>query len=153
MEFREEQGTFPSSTWERGQCTALRSEALAPDATRKHLSFVATSFISEQIVPVDASFDTTGMAQGEPGLPQKFRWRKREFIVAEVLERWKEHGDCRHGSGERYVRKHGYRVRTMDGTVMRLYFQRSAGRGKLSGKSRWWIQSIEGSTRGAIASR
>jgi hypothetical protein len=104
---------------------------------------VATSFISEPIVPVDASFDTGGMAQGEPGLPQKFRWRNKEFMVAEVLERWKEHGDCRHGSGERYVRKHGYRIRTVDGPVMRLYFHRSSGRGKLSGKSRWWIQSVE----------
>ena len=101
------------------------------------------SFISEAIVPVDASFDTSGMALGEPGLPQKFHWRKKEYIVAEVLERWKEHGDCRNGSGERYVRKHGYRVRTTNDTFMKLYFQRSAGRGKLPAKSRWWIHSIE----------
>jgi hypothetical protein len=101
------------------------------------------SFISEPILPVEASFDTGGMARGEPGLPQKFRWRKKEFMVAEVLEQWKEHGDCRHGSGERYVRKHGYRVRTTEGVVFRIYFQRSVGRGKLPAKSRWWIQSIE----------
>jgi hypothetical protein len=69
------------------------------------------------------------MARGEPGLPQKFRWRQKEFMVAEVLEQWKDHGNCRNGSGERYVRKHGYRIRTADGTVMILYFQRSAGRG------------------------
>ena len=102
------------------------------------------SFVSEPILPVEASFDTGGMARGEPGLPQKFRWRKKEFIVAEVLERWKEHGDCRHGSGERYVRKHGYRVRTTEGDVFRIYFQRGVGRGKLPAKSRWWIHSIEG---------
>jgi phosphoribosylglycinamide formyltransferase-1 len=102
-----------------------------------------SSFISEPILPVEASFDTGGMARGEPGLPQKFRWRNQEFIVSEVLERWKEHGDCRHGSGERYVRKHGYRVRTAEGVVFRLYFQRSAGRGKLPIKSRWWIHSVE----------
>jgi len=102
------------------------------------------SFISEPITPVEASFDTSGMARGEPGLPQKFRWRKKEYVVAEVLERAKEHGDCRHGSGERYVRRHSYRIRTTDGTVMNLYFQRSAFRAKLSPKTRWWIQSIEG---------
>lgn len=101
------------------------------------------SFVSEPIIPVDASFDTSGMARGEPGLPQKFRWRKKEFVVAEVLEQWKEHGDCRHGSGERYVRKHGYRIRSTDGTVFSVYFQRTAGRGKLSAKSRWWIHSVE----------
>jgi len=103
-----------------------------------------SSFISEPILPVEASFDTEGMTRGEPGLPQKFRWRKKEFIVAEVLERWKEHGDCRHGSGERYLRKHGYRIRTTEGAVFRLYFQRTVGRGKLPLKSRWWIHSIEG---------
>jgi len=101
------------------------------------------SFISEPIVPVEASFDTSGMARGEPGLPQKFRWRKKEFVVAEVLERWKEHGDCRHGSGERYVRKHGFRIRTTDSTVMTIFFQRSTGRGKIGARSRWWIQSVE----------
>jgi phosphoribosylglycinamide formyltransferase-1 len=104
---------------------------------------MSTSFISEPIGPVDGSFDTSGMARGEPGLPQKFRWREKEFIVSEVLEQWKEHGDCRHGSGERYVRKHGYRVRTTDGAVLRIYFQRSQGRGKIPVKSRWWIHSIE----------
>jgi len=101
-----------------------------------------SSFVSEPILPVKASFDPAGMACGEPGLPHKFRWRKKEFVVAEVLEQWKEHGDCTHGSGERYVRKHGYRVRTTDGTVLRLYFQRSFGRAHPT-RQRWWIQSIE----------
>jgi phosphoribosylglycinamide formyltransferase-1 len=104
---------------------------------------MAVTFISEPIVPLEASFDTGGMAQGEPGLPRLFRWGKKKFAVAEVLETWKEHGDCRHGSGERYVRRHGYRVRTVDGTVMKLYFQRSMGRGKISCRTRWWIQSVE----------
>jgi hypothetical protein len=105
------------------------------------------SFISEPITPVDASFDPAGMARGEPGLPRVFRWRKREFAVADVLESWKEYGDCSHGSGERYVRKHGYRVRTVDGFVFRLYFRRSFGRGKFRMKSRWWIYSIESCAR------
>jgi hypothetical protein len=103
---------------------------------------MSISFVSEPIVPLEASFDPSGMARGEPGLPQKFQWRKKEFAVETVLEQWKDHGDCRNGSGERYVRKHGYRVRTTDGTVMNLYFQRSTGRGKLPAK-RWWLHSLE----------
>ncbi len=103
------------------------------------------SFVSEPIVPLDASFDTAGMARGEPGIPHRFRWRKKEFAVAEVLEQWKEHGDCTHGSGERYVRKHAYRVRTVDGSVMRLYFERNFGRGKFRISSRWRLFSIESS--------
>jgi len=103
------------------------------------------SFVSEPIVPLDASFDTRGMSRGEPGLPQRFRWRKKEFTVAEVLGQWKDHGDCAHGSGERYVRKHGYRIRTTDGTILKLYFQRNFGRGKFKLTSRWWLFSIESS--------
>lgn len=119
------------------------SETLARGAAPEHVRAMPGSFISEPIMPIDASFDTAGMARGEPGLPRKFRWRKKEFLVEEVLEQWKDHGDCRHGSGEHYVRKHGYRVRTSEGAIFRLYFQRSMGRGKLPTKSRWWILSIE----------
>ncbi len=89
------------------------------------------------------------MARGEPGLPQKFRWRKTEYAVAEILEQWKEHGNCRHGSGERYLRRHLYRVRTTDGSVLRLYFQRSAGRGKVPVRARWWIHSLENGAEAA----
>jgi hypothetical protein len=101
------------------------------------------TFVSESITPLEASFDTRMMARGEPGLPHKFRWRDQEWNVAEVLDTWKEHGDCSHGSGERYVRKHGYRVRTTNGWLLRIYFQRTFGRGKFQRKDRWWIQSIE----------
>jgi hypothetical protein len=101
------------------------------------------SFISEPIIPVEGTFDARGMARGEPGLPQKFRWREKEFAVTEVLGQGKEYGSCRHGSGERYVRRHSYRVGTTDGAVMNIYFQRSAGKGKLTVRARWWIQSIE----------
>jgi hypothetical protein len=107
------------------------------------------SFVSETIIPIDASFDTSGMARGEPGLPHKFRWGKKEFMVARVLEQWKEHGDCTHGSGERYVRKHGYRVELTDGSIVRIFFNRNFGRGRPTNKARWWIQSIERDCRAA----
>ena len=101
---------------------------------------VPATFISEPITP-DASFDPLAMSRGEPGLPEKFRWRGRDWIVAEVLETSKGYGDCRHGSGERYVRRHSFRLRTTDGHVLRVYFQRSFGRSRAS--ARWWLQSIE----------
>jgi hypothetical protein len=101
------------------------------------------SFVSEPITPLEGSFDPAMMARGKPGLPHKFRWRKEEWEVVELLGSWKEHGDCAHGSGERYVRKHGYRVRTTDGTIFQIYFQRSFGRGKFRMNSRWWIYSME----------
>jgi phosphoribosylglycinamide formyltransferase-1 len=100
------------------------------------------SFVSEPITPLGQSFDTSAMARGEPGLPQQFRWREKDFHLAEVLDHWKEHGPCANGSGERYLRKHAYRVRTTDGSILQIYFQRSFGRGKFRLKSRWCIQTI-----------
>jgi len=104
------------------------------------------SFVSEPIVPVSGTFDTAAMSRGEPGLPGRFHWRRREFVVVQELERWREHGDCRNGSDERYVRKHGFRVRTSDGSILRVYFQRTVGRGKTSPRARWWLHSIENSS-------
>jgi phosphoribosylglycinamide formyltransferase-1 len=100
------------------------------------------SFVSEPITPLESSFDPAGMARGEPGLPHKFRWRKKDYVVAEVLDQGKEHGNCRHGSGERYLRRHVYHVRTADGTRFRLYFERSSGRGKFPARRRWWVRSV-----------
>ena len=103
----------------------------------------ASSFVSEPITVLDTSFDPAGMALGEPGLPHKFRWRKKAYEVSQVLEKWREFGDCTHNSGERYVRKHSYRVRTSDSTVFHLYFQRTFGRGKFRMRHRWCVFSVE----------
>lgn len=107
-----------------------------------------TIFISEPLTP-EASFDPLAMSRGEPGLPAKFRWRERELAVAEVLETWRDYGDCKHGSGERYLRKHCFRLRTTDGLVLRIYFQRTFGKARAS--ARWWLQSIEESSDGTMA--
>lgn len=101
------------------------------------------AFVSEPLKPLAGSFDPGMMGQGAPGLPERFRWKKRELVIAEVLEGWKEHGDCKHGSGERYLRKHCFRLRTEDGAVIRIYFQRSFGRASGKTTSRWWLHSIE----------
>ena len=106
-----------------------------------------STFVSETLTPIADSFDADMMARGEPGLPHQFRWRKENWQVAEILEGWREHGDCSNGSGERYVRKHVYRVRLTNGWVLRLCFQRSFGRGQFRMKSRWWVHSIEDSDR------
>ena len=95
------------------------------------------TFVSEAIQPV-AGFDSARMAHGEPGLPVKFRWRKKEYAVAGVLEAWKEHGDCRNGSGERYVRKHWYEVRTDADSTLTIYFERRA-RSRTELTRRWWL--------------
>ncbi len=97
------------------------------------------SFVGEAISPEDLTFSVSAMAAGKPGLPRQFTWRGKRFSVIEVLEEWKECGNCHHGSGERYVRKHWFRVSTTDNLEMKIYFERQA---RSSGGSRWRLYSI-----------
>jgi hypothetical protein len=99
-------------------------------------------FISEPIVPDTTTFDTARMAAGEPGLPMRFSWRGRTFRVAKVLNSWRQTGECRHGSGERYVRKHWYEVLTDAGSTMTLYCDRQA-RSTSQRTRRWWLYTKE----------
>jgi phosphoribosylglycinamide formyltransferase-1 len=97
------------------------------------------TFIGEALIPQDTSFSMSPMAAGKPGLPRSFSWKGKEFSVAEIVEEWKECGACRHGSGERYVRKHWFRIQTSEGLEMKIYFERQ---GRSSGGSRWRLYSI-----------
>ncbi len=96
------------------------------------------TFVSEPIDPEPGSMDPVGMARGEPGLPTRFGWRDETYEVAEVFGRDKETGSCSHGSGEQYVRRHQFHIRTTSGDEMKLTFDRQAR----SKRSRWWIRSI-----------
>jgi len=95
-------------------------------------------FVGDPIKPVPGTADATMMARGLPGLPRKFVWRGRQVEVAEVLGTRRTLGPCRHGSGEKYVRRHWFTVRTTDGATMTLYCDRQARRGQ-SAKARWWL--------------
>ena len=103
------------------------------------------TFIGEAIKPEDASFSASAMATGRPGLPRRFAWKGASLPVLEVLEEWKEAGDCRHGSGERYVRKHWFRIRTSENRELKIYFERQR---RSSGGSRWRLFSISTSASG-----
>ena len=98
-------------------------------------------FVSEALQPAGDSIDTAGMASGEPGVPRRFAWDGRDFEVAEILETWKSTSGCSHGGGEAYVRKHWFRVRTTDGSEMKIYFERQA-RSAGQRTTRWWLFAI-----------
>jgi len=76
------------------------------------------------------------MARGEPGVPSRFAWRGRTYVVAEVLDTRRETEDA---GGDRYVRRHAVRVRTETGEVMVLSGARGAG----GRAARWILRSIE----------
>jgi phosphoribosylglycinamide formyltransferase-1 len=99
-------------------------------------------FVSESIKPLTETADTSRMAIGEPGLPQKFVWRGRTIIVTAVLRSWRETGKCRHGSPDMYVRKHWYEVATESDGIMKLYFERQPRLGQKGKRARWWLFSI-----------
>lgn len=103
--------------------------------------------VEELIKPERASMDVRGMSRAEPGLPAQFTWRGERYTVAAVLKRWKETGPCWSGSGEQYVRKHWFLIRTTEGLRMTLYFERQAR--SSDPRERWWLHSLrprEGST-------
>ena len=102
---------------------------------------MAEQFVCESVKPVKGEKAAAGATRGEPGLPTRFVWRDREYVVARVLEQWKDTGPCRHGSGEKYVRRHWYRILTTGGDEMRIYFDRQARSGRERLK-RWWLHSI-----------
>lgn len=97
-------------------------------------------FVSEPLQPADRDWDAAAMAAGAPGLPAAFRWRGQTLVVQAVLRGWRETGPCRHGSGERYVRKHWFEVLTDDGRTVKLYFERQPRR--RGGSARWWLYTI-----------
>lgn len=99
-------------------------------------------FVSEPIIPAEDTFETSETPIGEPPLPMKFTWRDDEYEVDRVLNRTKEtEADRTHGSGEMYVRKHWFTVKTTSGHTMKIYFERQA-RSKAQKKSRWWLFTV-----------
>ena len=113
---------------------------------QQRLNARAETFVGEPIYPEDDSFSVSPMATGKPGLPRTFSWKGEKFSVLEILQEWKEAGDCRHGSGERYVRKHWFRIRTTENLEMRIYFERQA---RTSGGSRWRLYTFRKGDAGA----
>ena len=103
---------------------------------------IKETFMGEGIKPETSSFSTDSMANGKPGLPRSFLWKGQSYPVLEILEEWKEAGNCSHGSGEHYVRKHWFRIRTTANLEMRIYFERQK---RSSGGSRWRLYSIRSS--------
>jgi phosphoribosylglycinamide formyltransferase-1 len=100
--------------------------------------------ISEPLKAITGELSGWQSAAGEPLLPAKFIWRGAEYAVGEVLENWKETGACTHGSGERYVRKHWFRIRTANGEEMKIYFERRP-RSARETKLRWWLYTFTAS--------
>ena len=98
-------------------------------------------FVCEAISPEVGTFATGSMARGTPGLPRGFTWRGEMFQVAEVLDQWKTTSSCRHGSAEKYVRRHWFDIQDESGRRMTLYFDRQSKNAKRP-KDRWFLYEV-----------
>jgi hypothetical protein len=101
-------------------------------------------FVSEPIIPVGGELDSAALARAEPSLPGAFRWRDREVRIAGVLLASR---DVREESfsGERYLRRHVWKLRMEDGARWEVYFVRSAPAPspRRGGRARWFLKTIE----------
>lgn len=125
--------TPPNAPGLQGKSLLPGSPARTGTAQPDHFEWVG-----EPIRPQTTEADTRPLSSGEPAAPVSFEWRGRTFLTAAVLARWKEHGDCQHGSGERYLRKHWFQIQTTDGSTFRLYFERQS---RPARRDRWWLFS------------
>ncbi len=100
-------------------------------------------FICEAMAPVCGTGDVAGMSRGEPGVPERFMWREKEYRIAGVISKWKSSGPCRSGAAEMYLRRHWYRVLTDPPMIMTIYCDRQPKNCKHP-KARWWVYTIEG---------
>jgi phosphoribosylglycinamide formyltransferase-1 len=99
-------------------------------------------FVCEPIKPDRGTFDAASLARGVPGLPSGFTWRGTHFAVQELLESWKQSERESHRGGERYYRKHYYRVRTNRGEVLTVYALRHMKPGE-NPRNRWWLYTLK----------
>ena len=106
-------------------------------------------FVSERIRP-DAGDGAClkPPAPGAPALPRAFRWGEQRLELAALVSEWKDTSPCRHGSGERYVRKHWFEAVSVDGRRVKLYMDRQAQ--TRNPKARWWLFSIEENEGGEV---
>jgi hypothetical protein len=83
------------------------------------------------------------MSAGLPGLPRSFNWRGADYRVEEQLEAWKASApEGGRADGERYLRRHYFRLRMTGGAVWTVYFVRQAPRSG-SAKLRWFLYLVE----------
>lgn len=117
------------------------------------MSFSSVPFelVSESITPDRAAFDSAPMARGEMGAPRGFTWRGRHYTVNAVLETRKQSEAWNHApGGERYLRRHCFRIRVDSGEIINIYGVRHVKRGE-STRKRWWLYSIEPPASDAVA--
>ncbi len=108
-------------------------------------------FIGETI---DVQFDQPPALEKKPGCPDGFTWQGEQFRVAEMLKEWHDyrrrgrmarnmqpqHAAVAAGRGSWGVGRDYFRVRTKDGRIFELYYDR-APKNIDERKGQWFLNS------------
>jgi len=100
------------------------------------MSFHPLHFIGETI---EVEFDQPPTFLKSPGCPDRFVWREEHFVVSELLQAWQdfgrkgrmvsnmreEHARRARQRGSWGVGRFYFRIRTQEGRVFDLYYDRS----------------------------
>ena len=92
-------------------------------------------FVSEPLVGSPELVEGGAFGRGEAPLPQRFRWRDAEIVVAAVVRSWRSTKTDR---GDAYLARFWFELTTVDGRTAVVYFDRKARRTE----PRWWLYSI-----------
>ena len=107
------------------------------------------NFINE---PIDVHFDQAPALEKKPGAPDGFAWRGQTYRILELLSEWHDyqrrgrmarnmqpqHASVASGRGSWGVGQDYYRVRTDDGRIFELYYDR-APKGSDQRKGAWFL--------------
>ena len=110
---------------------------------------LSTHFISEAI---DTMFNQPPALEKKPGCPDQFTWRGTTYRIVEMLREWHdyerrdrmahnmrpEHAATASRRGSWGVGRDYYRVRTDEGRIFELYYDRAPGRTG-SRKGGWFL--------------
>jgi hypothetical protein len=89
--------------------------------------------------PITVEFDKPPLFSKKPDCPARFHWQEATFVIAEVLEEWRdyrrrgrmgdnmrpEHAAVAEQRGSWGVGRYYFRVRTADGRIFELYYDRA----------------------------
>ena len=91
-------------------------------------------FVSRPIAPSGDGFLTAADGNAPP-VPQAFAWEGGMLRVAAIVRTWRTTKTDR---GDAYLKRHWFELRTQDGAILEVYYDRQARRGA----SQWWLYTI-----------
>ena len=92
-------------------------------------------FVSRPLEPAGEGFVTAATGNAPP-VPRAFRWDGRTLTIVSVVRSWRS---TKNDRGDTYLKRHWFELRTENGALIEVYYDREARRGA----AQWWLYTIE----------